>query len=88
MIFSGKVQGVFFRKTVFDHAEHLPITGYVKNLSDGSVEALFQGEKIEIEKLVSLIKTSCGRAEIDQADIVYQKANKAYSNFQVVYCKD
>ena len=85
MIFSGKVQGVFFRKTVFDHTKNFPITGYVKNLSDGSVEALFQREEKEIEKLISLIKSSPGRAKLDHVDIIYRKPSKAFSNFVIEY---
>ena len=51
MIISGKVQGVFYRAFVRREAEKLGVSGYVKNLSDGTVEVVAQGDEGSIKKL-------------------------------------
>lgn len=55
--FSGRVQNVGFRLEVFHLAERLKLTGWVKNLEDGSVEGEFQGEELKIEFLVKCMKS-------------------------------
>lgn len=51
-IFHGSVQGVGFRFTVYQKARQLGLTGWVRNLYDGDVEAVFQGEEAYIDDLV------------------------------------
>ena len=55
-IFQGQVQGVGFRITCYRIATQLKLTGWVKNLSDGTVEACVQGESIMIERLIGELK--------------------------------
>lgn len=50
-IVSGRVQGVFYRASTRHEAERLGITGYVRNLGDGSVEVLACGKKSAVEEL-------------------------------------
>lgn len=45
--FYGDVQGVFFRQKTFDKANSLGLSGWIKNLRDGSVEAVFEGEEFD-----------------------------------------
>ena len=45
IIVSGKVQGVYFREKTREKAEEFGVFGWVRNLSDGRVEAVFEGEK-------------------------------------------
>jgi acylphosphatase len=49
----GRVQGVGFRYALRDQAERLGITGWVRNRSDGSVQALLQGEQAAIDRLLA-----------------------------------
>ena len=85
VVFKGKVQGVFFRRTVFHHTKNFPISGFVKNLPDGSVEAVFQGEKEDVEKLVALIKEKPALANLTEINITYLKPTKNYSDFSIEY---
>ncbi|HJJ92726.1 MAG TPA: acylphosphatase [Methanocorpusculum sp.] len=56
-IFKGRVQGVGFRITVYQKAQQLKLTGWVRNLSSGHVEACFQGEDENIKDLVRYMKS-------------------------------
>ena len=85
IIFHGKVQGVFFRKCVFEHAKKFSVHGYVRNLSDDTVEALFQGKKSEIEKLIEVIKKNPGSASISKIELEYQDMGKKYFDFVIEY---
>lgn len=54
--YKGRVQGVGFRYSVCRIAKQYPVSGWVKNLPDGSVEMLTQGEQKDIEKFCQTIK--------------------------------
>ena len=49
---SGRVQGVFYRTSTRDKADELGITGYVKNLANGDVEAVFQADPDTVEQMI------------------------------------
>lgn len=64
---SGRVQGVFFRMETHKAALEIGgITGYVKNLADGSVEAVFQGNAGRIEQMLSWCKTGAPMSRVDR----------------------
>ena len=56
IIVSGTVQGVFFRGFVKKKADELGLTGFIRNLEDGNVEIVIEGEKDTINKLVDFCK--------------------------------
>ena len=51
LLVSGRVQGVWFRESMRQQAEHLGITGWVRNRADGSVEAVVQGSADAVESI-------------------------------------
>lgn len=53
IIISGRVQGVFFRRFIFENAVNLGLKGYVKNRNNEKVEAVFEGEETDLKKLSS-----------------------------------
>ena len=53
---SGRVQGVFFRGETLNVARRMDVNGWVRNLSDGRVEAIFEGEKKNVEEVVDFCK--------------------------------
>jgi acylphosphatase len=55
VFFSGRVQGVGFRYTAQSLARKRPVSGYVKNLSDGRVEAVVEGERTEVDRFIAEI---------------------------------
>ena len=52
IFFKGRVQGVFFRANTERKALEYRVNGWVKNLQDGRVEAVFEGEKDDVERLI------------------------------------
>jgi len=53
VLISGRVQGVWFRGTARSVAESLGLKGWVRNLRDGSVEAVFEGPRSQVQKAIS-----------------------------------
>lgn len=77
---SGFVQGVGFRQFVKRSALKLGLTGWVKNLPDNRVEALFQGPKETIEKAISVCKKGPFLSEVK--DIVVEWEDSSAENFK------
>ena len=64
LIVSGRVQGVFFRDNVRRKANELELHGYAKNLEDGNVEIVAQGNEEKISQLIEFIKKDPGIAKV------------------------
>jgi acylphosphatase len=76
---SGFVQGVGFRRFVRHHALKLGLTGWVKNLSDNRVEAVFQGAKEQLEEMISICEKGAFLSEVK--DVVVDWGDKSAGNF-------
>lgn len=61
---SGKVQGVCFRQSTQQEAERLDLDGWVRNLQDGRVEVLVEGEELAVRELVDWLGQGPARAEV------------------------
>lgn len=85
VIFSGRVQGVFFRATACEHARQLHLCGMVKNLSNGNVEMVVQGKKALIEELLAFLKSDRGPGRIDALDKKYRPKVIDYKEFRIEY---
>ncbi len=59
--YEGRVQGVGFRYTTHRIAARMPITGYVKNLPDGRVVVVAEGQPAELQRLVDAVAAELGR---------------------------
>ena len=67
-IVAGRVQGVFYRATTQAQAEQLGVSGYAKNLSDGTVEVMACGPEELVEKLCEWLWQGPGLAKVDNVD--------------------
>lgn len=63
---TGRVQGVFFRAWTRDEAQTLGIAGWVRNCSDGSVEAQIEGEPEALDELIELLREGPPGARVDE----------------------
>ncbi|MCG8404522.1 MAG: acylphosphatase [Phycisphaerales bacterium] len=84
VLFSGRVQGVGFRYTTYHLAESYQVTGYVKNLQDGRVEAVLEGERAEVEKFFQAIGQEM-RSNIDDATHQDSPATGEHDRFEIRY---
>ena len=82
--FSGSVQGVGFRYTTLSFAQELSLTGWVKNLPDGRVEAVVEGPRAEIEDLLTRLKSHFGRG-IRDCQIEWGEHKGEDHKFSVAY---
>jgi len=81
--FCGTVQGVGFRYTSISFAKQLSLTGWVKNLHNGNVEAVVEGPVEKIEELLSKLKGQFGGYIRDQK-IEWLEARGEFNNFSIV----
>ena len=79
---TGRVQGVFFRAWTRDEAQTLGIDGWVRNCSDGSVEAQLEGDQEAIEELVDLIREGPPGARVEGVE-VEESDPEGLSGFEV-----
>jgi acylphosphatase len=78
----GRVQGVFFRDSVRQRAQSRGVAGWVTNRADGAVEAVFEGEPDDVQRLVDYAKTGPRQAEVDNVD-VREEEPEGLSGFEV-----
>lgn len=79
---TGKVQGVFFRKSTREKALTLGITGWAKNESDGSVTIEIEGNLHSIIAMSSWLKTGPPQAEVSGLEILHGKFI-GYTDFSI-----
>ena len=69
VVFSGIVQGVFFRANTRREALRLGLKGWVRNLPDGTVEVWVEGDRPNIEGLIAFCETGIPIARVDRVDV-------------------
>lgn len=78
---SGRVQGVFFRSSTKDRADELNITGWVRNLSDGRVEAVFEGGEESIERMLQWCSKGPRYALVEKVEVIPEPYKGEFSSF-------
>jgi acylphosphatase len=82
---TGRVQGVFFRSETMYEAKQLDVTGWVRNIPDGRVEATFEGEQENVKKLIEFCKRGPQGARVTNVDIKWENYTGGFRNFEVKY---
>lgn len=80
----GRVQGVFYRVWTRGEAEKLGLTGWVRNLADGRVEAVFEGPKESAEEMIEKCKQGPQIAGVKHLDVIWEDATGEFNNFEIV----
>lgn len=81
----GKVQGVFYRKNTQKQARNLGLSGYVKNMTNGTVKIEAEGEESRLKKLVEWCKDGPKRAKVDEVEVNEKETLKDYDKFRIKY---
>lgn len=84
-IVHGRVQGVFFRDFTQRQAWDLGLTGYVRNLPDGTVEAVAEGPQDALEELLERIRLGPPGARVDSVNFRWEDHSMEFDRFEVRY---
>lgn len=72
---SGRVQGVTFRAWTKRNAKKLGLSGWVRNLKDGRVEVVLEGEKNKVSRLLDLLADGPLLADVEKLEVIDEKCN-------------
>lgn len=79
----GFVQGVGYRKWARKIAQGKGLSGWIRNLPDGSVEALLQGDKEAIEKVAEEYKKGPFLSEVEDVDVIWEDQKESFADFSI-----
>jgi acylphosphatase len=82
---SGKVQGVYFRATTRDEAREYGVNGWVRNLDNGRVEAVFEGEKEDVEEMVEFCHEGSRAARVEDVEVEREEPTGGFDGFGIRY---
>ncbi len=80
----GKVQGVFFRDNAKNKADELDVKGWIKNLADGRVEAVFSGDDKNVEEIIGWCRQGPSSADVTYVNVRSEEP-KEFDDFEVRY---
>jgi acylphosphatase len=73
IVVRGRVQGVFFRAETRDRARSLDLAGWVRNNPDGTVEAVFEGDRDRIDSMLTWCRRGPALAQVDAVDVEWEQ---------------
>jgi len=85
IVIYGIVQGVGYRYSTYRKALQLGITGWVRNKSDGSVEAVFEGAREKLEEMLSWCREGPSGAYVSEIKVQWEEGDERYNNFEIRY---
>ncbi|MBC7794094.1 MAG: acylphosphatase [Clostridia bacterium] len=81
---TGRVQGVFYRASALEKAQGLNLSGFVKNLADGSVEMVVEGPRYALEQFVEWAKQGPPSAEVENVSARWGNCLNEYRTFMII----
>jgi acylphosphatase len=83
VVVSGRVQGVYFRASTRDVAARHGVRGFVRNLPDGRVEAVLQGERGAVETVIAFMREGPPGALVEEAAVDWRPSTATWDGFSV-----
>jgi acylphosphatase len=80
---SGLVQGVCFRAYTQELARELGVTGWVRNLPDGRVEAIFEGGREKVEEMINFCRRGPPGADVSDVEVSWEKYRGEFTDFSI-----
>ncbi len=81
---SGRVQGVFFRSSLQGEALRLGVAGWVRNLNDGRVEALFEGDSNKVDEMIEFCKNGPPSAIVKKVEVFWEEYVGDIDDFRII----
>lgn len=82
---SGRVQGVFFRAGAQKKAQKFRVSGFARNLEDGRVEIIAEGEKENLSKLINWAKRGSLFAKVERVEAKWEEYRGEFEKFEIIY---
>ena len=82
---SGLVQGVLFRREITSLARRLDVTGWVRNLSDGRVEVIAEGDKEKLDELVQFCRVGPSGARVENIGLDWSDVKGEFRGFRITH---
>jgi acylphosphatase len=82
---SGRVQGVYFRAYARDAGRLIGIEGWVRNLPDGRVEAVFEGDAQKVEEMIEWCRNGSPLSRVEAVDIEYETYTGEFKSFSIAH---
>lgn len=82
---AGKVQGVYYRQNTAEVAKADRVSGWVRNLADGRVEAVFEGDESSVNRVIEWCRRGPPRAEVEKVDAKFESYTGEFSDFTIGY---
>lgn len=85
LLISGRVQGVCYRMETKFAADRFGVLGWVRNMLDGRVEALVEGNRDQVETLIEWCRTGPPAARVHDIEITWEPYRNEFHSFEVTY---
>lgn len=82
---TGKVQGVYYRQNTMETAKAHGVTGWVRNLPDGRVEAVLEGDESSVKSVIEWCKAGPPDAQVQKVDTKFENFTGKLSEFTISY---
>ena len=82
---AGRVQGVYFRAYARDAGRSIGVSGWVRNLPDGRVEAVFEGDEERAKKMIEWCYNGSPLSRVEAVDIHEESYTGEFDTFQIAY---
>jgi acylphosphatase len=84
VVISGQVQGVWYRASTKEKAEELGLTGWVKNIAHGNVEAVFEGDESTVNEMIAWCRKGPPLAQVINVKVTRQRFGGEFVEFTVL----
>jgi acylphosphatase len=82
IVFTGRVQGVFFRATAYDVARGFDVEGWVRNEPDGSVRCMVEGRRVELDRFLDALRQA-KRGNITDVQVGAAEPTGEFDGFEI-----
>ncbi|MFN8535132.1 MAG: acylphosphatase [Dehalococcoidia bacterium] len=84
VLVTGRVQGVMFRESTRQEAQRAGVAGMVRNIADGRVEAIFEGDRANVLRMIEWCKHGPPMARVEDVQVLWEPFRGDFPNFRII----